>query len=799
MFFKPRFLGSRFSRRRRATAGDHPAVEILEARQLLTVAVDWQQVGADIDGTEAGHLFGESVALSDDGRTLAVRQYEVNGDALLEAQVYQLSDTDGWVKAGGLINAGTSDDAGGLSLAISGDGQTLVVSADSAMHGGVETGEVRVLERVSEGADWSLVGSVLTGSQEGEFFGSSVAVSDDGRIIAVGSRRRSTTAGKSGSAQVFRRSDSDQWIPMGLEIAGEGGGDLFGVSVALSSDGHTLAVGAMNGDHGPTNGGNASVYRFDAVSQQWTPVGNTIAGQASEQSARAVAISEDGQVLALTTRGGARVYRLADNGWQQIGQEILDERASRGWTVALSADGSRVAVGMPFYFPGDASGGLVRSFEFDSPADEWTQLGADIFGEAANDRSGTALAISGDGQTIAIGAYDNDDGGDRAGHVRVFAVNQSQPAFDTPPEITAPAGTASENSVVATWAAVDHADSYQLWLSDRSQNRRVLYQSGITGTEYDLSEQQDGRYRLWIRAVDCDGRTTGWSDSVDFMINRSGQSNSLLSSTDFDQLTQTLRWETTETVDSNWLWINRVDGTIVVNERGRPTATADLSTLQVGRYTAWLSFDVQGVQSEWERFEFVVASTTPQRPIIVSPSVIETSGDVEFEWTSDDAAERYEIQLNYEGYGRVLHRTDVTDVTDVTDSRYRPPVPLLPGQWSFWVRAFNANGNSSLWSRRFDMTVANPNSEPFDPALAHPVVSFGADAIIMWTAVERAARYELWISDTVNSRTVLNESLNGLQLVPALSSGQYRVWIRAIDGLGITSRWSQSVSFRVDQ
>ncbi len=780
-------------RRSRTTAGAPAAIEILETRRLLTATVDWQQVGADIDGTEAGHLFGETVALSNDGRTLAVRQFEVNGDALVEVQVYQLSETAGWVKSGGLINAGISDDNGWVSLAISGDGDTLVVSADRAVHGGIETGEVRVFERATGADDWSPVGSVLTGSQAGQHFGSSVAMSDDGRIIAVGSIHLGLIPSVRGTAQMFRRSDCDQWVPYGNEIFGKSARDLFGGSVALTADGQTLAVGARDSDEVRNHIGNASVYQFDSLSQQWTPVGSTIAGQYREQSARAVAISDNGQTLAVTTNQGARVYRLIDNEWQLFGQEIADERSSRAGTVVLSADGQRIALGMPFYSTDDASGGLVRWFEFDSTAAEWKQLGPDIFGEAANDRSGTALAISADGETLAIGAYDNDDGGDRAGHVRVFAVDRTPSAFDTPPEITAPTGTVSDASVVAAWAPVYGAESYQLWLwlSDRSQNIRVLYRSQITDTEFDLSEQPDGRYRLWIRAVDCDGRMTPWSGNVDFTINRSGQSNSLLASTNFDQSTQALQWQTTQTVDSHWLWINQPDGTIVINQRGLLNATADLSALQGGTYIAWLSFDVQGAQSEWERFEVEVVSQVPQRPVIVSPSVNETSGDVAFQWMADDAAQHYELQLNYEGFGRVIH------LTNVTASSYRPPVPLWPGQWTFWVRAVNANGESRLWCSRFDMTVANPNSKPFDPALALPVTVFGADGIISWAAIERATRYEIWISDTVSNRTVVNESVVGLQYTPDLNPGSYRVWIRAIDGLGITSRWSLATTFRI--
>ena len=49
----------------------------------------------------------------------------------------------------------------------------------------------------------------------------------------------------------------------------------------------------------------------------------------------------------------------------------------------------------------------------------WAQLGNDINGEAADDRSGYSVSLSSDGKTVAIGAYLNDGNGSGAGHVRV--------------------------------------------------------------------------------------------------------------------------------------------------------------------------------------------------------------------------------------------------------------------------------------------------------------------------------------------------------------------------------------------
>jgi hypothetical protein len=50
----------------------------------------------------------------------------------------------------------------------------------------------------------------------------------------------------------------------------------------------------------------------------------------------------------------------------------------------------------------------------------WVQLHDDIDGEKAYDNAGHAVAMSGDGTTVAVGAPSSDANGDNSGRVRVF-------------------------------------------------------------------------------------------------------------------------------------------------------------------------------------------------------------------------------------------------------------------------------------------------------------------------------------------------------------------------------------------
>ena len=97
------------------------------------------------------------------------------------------------------------------------------------------------------------------------------------------------------------------------------------------------------------------------------------------------------------------------------GKAVYDES---GGAVALSSDGQRLAIGARLSNDNGIKSGHVRVFE--RLNNDWVQLGDDIEGEAAYDEFGGAVAWSLDGQRIAIGATLNDGNGFDAGHVRVF-------------------------------------------------------------------------------------------------------------------------------------------------------------------------------------------------------------------------------------------------------------------------------------------------------------------------------------------------------------------------------------------
>ena len=164
-------------------------------------------------------------------------------------------------------------------------------------------------------------------------------------------------------------------------------------------------------------------------------LGSDINGEAaSDQSGYSVSMSSDGTIVAIgstyndgngSNSGHVRVYEYSGSSWSQLGADINGEAASdiSGYSVSMSSDGTIVAIGSNFNDGNGSSSGHVRVYQYSNGS--WTQLGGDINGEAANDYSGNSVSLSSDGTIVAIGATGNDGNGSNSGHVRVYEYSGS--------------------------------------------------------------------------------------------------------------------------------------------------------------------------------------------------------------------------------------------------------------------------------------------------------------------------------------------------------------------------------------
>jgi hypothetical protein len=354
------------------------------------------------------------VAISRDGSKI------FSNDLVLKSYEYT-----SWNQVGSDIDGEAAGDQFGRSVSISSDGTRVAIGAPfNDGTGTYDNGHVRIYSE--SGGTWSQVGSDIDGGAAYDESGFSISLSSDGTRVAIGAPR--TDWGGNDHVRVYAES-SGVWNQVGSDIDGEAGTDLSGHSVSMSSDGTRVAIGATGNDGNGSNSGHVRVYAES--SGVWNQVGSDIDGEAvGDRFGYSVYMSSDGTRVAIgapfndgngTNSGHVRVYAESSGAWAQVGSDIDGEAASDyfGHSVSMSSDGTRVAIGAPNNDGTGTDAGHVRVYAESDGA--WTQIGEAINGEAAGDMFGTSVSMSSDGARVAIGAILNDGNGSNSGHVRVYA------------------------------------------------------------------------------------------------------------------------------------------------------------------------------------------------------------------------------------------------------------------------------------------------------------------------------------------------------------------------------------------
>jgi hypothetical protein len=353
----------------------------------------------DATGTQ-----GKSIALSADGNTLVVGVPEDESDTGATV-VFVRSGSSTWTQQGPKL-VGTSfvgQSSQGTRVAVSADGNTIAVGGPSDDS---NVGAVWIFVR--SGSTWTQQGGKLVGSNAIGFSrqGTGLDLSADGNTLAVGGPNDNSNVG---ATWIFTRS-AGTWTEQ-TELAGPFaiGAAQQGSSVSLSADGNTLAVGGPADD---SNVGATWVFlRSSGVfgwSAQTKLVGLGAVGGSLQGTS--VSLSASGDVLAVggkndsSSVGACWVFVRSVATWTQptsklVATGFIGLTPNQGASVSLSADGNTLAVGST----GDDSKG--SAFIFTRESQVWSQRKRLIgTGITAGSQFGSALDLSADGNTLAVGA-----------------------------------------------------------------------------------------------------------------------------------------------------------------------------------------------------------------------------------------------------------------------------------------------------------------------------------------------------------------------------------------------------------
>lgn len=266
----------------------------------------WAQRGNDLEGP--GGNSGKTASFSYDGSVIAIGSHYYNS-GVGRVDIYQWDSVSGtWVPRGSPLSSGTAthpQPQSGWAVDLSHDGTTVVYTSPYETVSGSSTyqGTARVLRW--DGLAWVAKGLPIETQLSTYKFGTAVSINTDGTVVAVTNFVDQFAGESSGHVAVYEWVEvASAWVQRGSDIActtGSVAEDRMGL--ALNGDGSLLSIGEPTS---ASNDGRVRVFHWDGSA--WTQRGATITPSSGEKAlGRSVALSSSGNVMAV----GAP---LADNG-----------------------------------------------------------------------------------------------------------------------------------------------------------------------------------------------------------------------------------------------------------------------------------------------------------------------------------------------------------------------------------------------------------------------------------------------------------------------------------------------------
>ncbi len=142
-----------------------------------------------------------------------------------------------------VISDRTTHDRFGHSLAVSRDGSTVVIGAYRDDDKGVDSGSAYILTKQANGSYLQTQKLVASDGATDDRFGTSVAVTGNGATVVVGASWGNVKGNKTGSAYVFTKQSDGVYLQTQKLLASDGTvTDQFGLSVAISTT--SVVIGA---------------------------------------------------------------------------------------------------------------------------------------------------------------------------------------------------------------------------------------------------------------------------------------------------------------------------------------------------------------------------------------------------------------------------------------------------------------------------------------------------------------------------------------------------------------------------
>ena len=359
------------------------------------------------------------------------------------------------------------------------------------------------------------------------------------------------------------------------------------------------------------------------------------------------------------------------------------------------------------------------------------------------------------------------------------------------PEITAPIGATSSQTPQLIWTAVKGAASYDVWISNLSTGQSPQLQVNVAGTNYTPTAALGiGRYRMWVRSRSTGNQPSAWSAAKDFQITTAPVTGEVASPVYSGM--PLISWSPLTGAANYDLWINNTSTgqSQVIRQQSLTTNSYQVpASLGLGTHTFWVrGIDADGVAGDWSvSRQFMSAArvtpTTPNGPTFSTQPTLQ--------WQAVSGANRYEVSVVNRPTNAV-----VLSQSGITGTNWTPVSSLPNGNYRWWVRASSTvYGIVGGWSIHTDFNTGGK------PTVLTPAgTTNDRTPTISWTAVQGAARYELWVSRIDGGGVIINLTnltANSYTPTTSLVPRAYRIWVRAVSTTGTMSDWSAPVDLTI--
>ena len=401
---------------------------------------------------KASHYFGSSLAITENGSTIVVGVFGDNdkGAQSGAAYIFTKQANGSYLETQKLLALdGGGIDAFGHSVAITPDGSTIVVGAHQDDNKGAYSGSAYIFKKQANGSYLQHQKLLASDGAANDWFGYRLAITGDSSTVLVGVFSDDDKGANSGSAYIFTKQAGGGYLQTQKLLASDGATyDYFGCSVAISTDGSTIVIGA----HQYGNTGRIPGYAYIFAKQangSYLETQKLLAddGVSGDRFGYSVAISGDGSTIVIGAQygnnnkgfksGSAYIYTRDPDGSYYETQELLASDGAAddqfGYSVDITEDGSTIIIGTPGYEDlvkdkGDVDSGSVYIFtkQADGSYKELQKLvpfigDADAYFGFKLENFGASIAIASKGSTIVVGANGDNAKGSMSGSAYVFS------------------------------------------------------------------------------------------------------------------------------------------------------------------------------------------------------------------------------------------------------------------------------------------------------------------------------------------------------------------------------------------